>query len=74
MIIIMMMIEVIANCNCCAQFSHQRIGTENGGIGNKRTSGYHLNDSIIKTGQNTEKDPGDLRRLDVSQTPVKTDH
>ena len=29
--------------------------------------------SIIKIGQNTEKSPGDLRRLAVTQTPVK-DH
>ena len=35
------------------------------------TSGDHPNDSIIEDGQNTEKSPGDLRRLDVTQTPVK---
>ena len=29
--------------------------------------------SIIKISQNTEKSPGDLKRLAVSQTPV-TDH
>ena len=33
----------------------------------------HPNDSIIENGQNTEKSPGDLRRLAVTQTPVK-DH
>ena len=33
----------------------------------------HPNDSIIENGQNTEKSPGDLRRLAVAQTPVK-DH
>ena len=32
----------------------------------------HADYSIIKIGQNTEKSPGDLRRLTVSQTPVKT--
>ena len=31
------------------------------------------NDYIIENGQNTEKGPGDLRRLAVTQTPVK-DH
>ena len=31
----------------------------------------HLNDSIIENGQNTEKSPGDLRSLAVTQTPVK---
>ncbi len=31
----------------------------------------HPNDSIIENGQTTEKNPGDLRRLAVTQTPVK---
>ena len=35
-------------------------------------SGDHPNVSIIENGQNTEKSPGDLRRLAVTQTPVKT--
>ena len=34
----------------------------------------HPNNSIIKIEQNTEKSPGDLRRLAVSQTPVRTHH
>ena len=29
------------------------------------------NDGIIEDDQNTEKSPGDLRKLDVTQTPVK---
>ena len=36
-----------------------------------RTSGDHPNDSIIENGQNTEKNPGDMRRLAVTQTQVK---
>ena len=36
-------------------------------------SGDHPNYRIIGNGQNTEKSPGDLRRLAVTQTPVK-DH
>ena len=36
-------------------------------------SGDHPNFYIIENGQNTEKSPGDLRRLAVSQTQVK-DH
>ena len=32
----------------------------------------HPNKSIIKIDQNTEKSPGDLRRLAVTQIPVKT--
>ena len=42
-----------------------------GGLGNKRTSGNHPNYRIIKIGQNTEKSPGDLRRLVVTQTLVR---
>ena len=34
-------------------------------------SGDHPNDSIIENGKNTEKSPGDLRRLAVTKTPVK---
>ena len=33
----------------------------------------HPNYYIIENGQNTKKSPGDLRRLAVTQTPVK-DH
>ena len=36
-----------------------------------RMSGDHPNESIIENSQNTEKSPGDLRRLAVIQTPVK---
>ena len=35
--------------------------------------GDHPNYSTIENGQNTEKSPGDLRRLAVTQTPLK-DH
>ena len=44
-----------------------------GGLGSWRTSWDHLNYNIIKNGHNTEKSPGDLRGLAVTQTPVK-DH
>ena len=43
------------------------------GFGGWRTSGDHPNFSTIKNSQNTEKSPGDLRRLAVTQAPVK-DH
>ena len=49
----------------------KRIDKGTRGLGNKRTSGDHPNDSIIKIGQNAEKSPGDLRRLAVTQTPVR---
>ena len=48
-------------------------GTVTKGLGSWRTSGEYPNDNIIENGQNTEKNPGDLRRLAVTQTPVK-DH
>ena len=44
-----------------------------GGLGGWRRSGDHPNYDIIENGQNTEKSPGYLRRLAVTQTPVK-DH
>ena len=43
------------------------------GFGSWRPSGDHPNNSIIEDDQNTEKSPGDLRRLVVTQSPVK-DH
>ena len=42
-----------------------------GGLGRWWMSGDHPNDSIFENGQNTKKSPGDLRRLAVTQTPVK---
>ena len=42
-----------------------------GGFGSWRTRGDHPNDSIIEGSQNTEKSTGDLRRMAVTQTPVK---
>ena len=33
-------------------------------------SGDNPNKSIIENGQNTEKNPGDMRRLAVTQSPV----
>ena len=41
------------------------------GLVSWRTSRDHVNYSVIESGQNTEKSPGDLRRLAVTQTPVK---
>ena len=38
-----------------------------GGLGSWWTSGDHPNYSIIENGQNTEKSPGDLRRLAVTR-------
>ena len=52
------------NCNWYIWYCHQKIGTRTGGFGNKKTRENHPNYSIIKIGQNFEKSPGDLRRLE----------
>ena len=49
------------NCGWCAQDNPLSICKEAGG--NKKTNRDHPDYSIIKIGQNTEKSPGDLRRL-----------
>ena len=59
------------NCNWCFWHSTLRIIKWPGGLGSWRTSRDHPNDSIIEDSQNTDKSPGDLRRLAVTQTPVK---
>ena len=59
------------NCNWCSWYGHQMIGTGTRGLGNKRTSGDHQNYWITVINQNTEKSPGELRRLAATQTPVK---
>ena len=59
------------NCNWYSRYSHQRVGTGSGGLGNKKTSGDHVNYSIIENGPKTQKSPGDGRRLVVTQTPVR---
>ena len=51
----------------------QRIHKETGGLGNKRSSRDYTSYSIIEIRQNTEKNPGDLRKFAVIQPPVK-DH
>ena len=61
------------NCNWWSWYSNQRINKWTGGLWNKRTSRDYPNYYIIEIGQNTEKTPRDLRRLPVTQTPVK-DH
>ena len=61
------------NRDWCSWYSHQRIGTMTGGLGNKRTWGDHPNYYIIENGLNTEKSPGDLKRLSVTKTQAK-DH
>ena len=45
------------NCKWYARGNLRRIGKETGGLWNKRTSGHHPDYSIIKIGQNIEKNP-----------------
>ena len=47
------------NCNWCFWYSHQRIDSGTGGLGNKRTSREHPNYSFVEISQNTEESPGD---------------
>ena len=61
----------VINCHCCAQNTLQSLCKESGMHGNMGTSKEHLDYCIIKISQNTEKSPGVIRRLAVTQTPVK---
>ena len=51
----------------------KRFVKEAGIVRNRRTSRDHPNYSIINIGQITEKRDGNLRRLAVTQTPMKDD-
>ena len=53
------------NCEWCFWYSHQSIIKGTGGLRGWMTSGDYPNNSIIENSQNTEKSPGDLRRLAV---------
>ena len=59
------------NCDWCFSYSNKRIIKGTGGLVSWRPSGDHPNYSITENGKNTEKSPGDLRRLVVTETPVK---
>ena len=68
-------IKVASNTNFIWFFlySHQRMGTRNGGLGNKSTTGDHLYYSNFFIGQIPENRPGNLRRFAVTQTLVIND-
>ena len=59
------------NYNWCFWYSHQRIGTRTGGLRNNGTGGDCPNYNIVEIGLNTEKSPGDMRRIAFTQTPVE---
>ena len=59
------------DCNWCTWNSPQRMDKGSRRLRNQRKSRDHPDYRITKIGQNTEKSPGDARRLAVIQTPVK---
>ena len=61
------------NGNLCNWNYSQRLVKVAGGVRNQRTSAHHTNYSIVEVGQNTERCPGDLGKLHVTQISV-TDH
>ena len=60
-----------ANCDWCVRHNNLKIIKRPGGLGSWRTGRDYPNDSTAENGQNPETSPGDLRRLAVTQTPVK---
>ena len=52
------------NCNWCVRYNSKDLVKRNGKRGDKRTSGNYQEYSAIKICQNTEKSPGDLRKLE----------
>ena len=60
-----------ANRSWCAWNSPQKFGKKPGGFRNQRKNRDHTDHSIAKIGRNTEKSPGDLKRLAVTQILVK---
>ena len=61
------------NCKWGVKNGPQRLGKKNEGIEDLRKNVVHPDQSIVKIGLNTERSPRNLRRLAVTQTPVK-DH
>ena len=51
------------DCNWGAWYSHVRIATRTGGLGNKRTCGDHPNYSMVEIGKNTKMSPEDFLSL-----------
>ena len=62
--------DVDSDCNRCTWNKRLGISKETERLWNKRTNGYHRGNCFIKIDQNTEKSPGNLRRLAVTQTQV----
>ena len=62
-----------SNCNWPDRNGFQKLRKRTGRVGNHRTNRDHQDNGIVEIGQNTEKSPGDLRRIAFTQTPAK-DH
>ena len=60
-----------SNCSWYARNDYPRVEKGVRIAGNQRKNQDHSNHSIIKIGQNTEKNPRNLRRLAVIQTLKK---
>ena len=58
-------------CNWRTRNGPLRLGKETESVENWRTNRDHPNYSIVKIGQNTEKSPGDLKRVTDAHTRVK---
>ena len=65
--------ENYTSCDWCSWYSDLRIIKANRGRGSKRTSVDHINYYIIENGWKTEKSPGYLRKLAVTQSKIKDD-
>ena len=59
------------NCDWCFWHYNQRIIKRPGRLGSWRTGRDYPNESVTENGLNTEKSPGDLRRIAVTQTSVR---
>ena len=59
------------NCDWCFWRNNLRVIKMPGGLGSCWTGRDYLNDNITENGQDTEKSPGDLRRLALTQVPVR---
>ena len=59
------------NYHWCFWYSNKRSIKGTGTLRSWQPSEDHPNDNIIENGQNTEKCPGELRGLAVTQTPVR---
>ena len=55
------------SCNWCTWNDPCKLGNRAGRVGNRRLTWDHLKYNIVQFGYNTEKSPGDLRRLAFSR-------